>query len=145
MNLVAGAVQEAGVDEDEALLHLPDAFFEIQGRAALLVHYPDLQRVPGKAENVLDSGKQTIGECDLACAVHLGFHDVNAAGPAVGNLAGAQVVQRAGRGDYGIENPFEDFGPVGSEYGTVGHVVPDVSHQQEAPAGSTSVPPVLRV
>src|SRR5690606_21103279 len=53
VDLVTGAVEEAGVDEHHALGGGLDAGLEVDGGAALLVHDADLQGVAGQAEDVL--------------------------------------------------------------------------------------------
>ena len=47
VQLVAGAIEEARVDEDDAFARDANAFFEVDRRAALLVHDADLERVGG--------------------------------------------------------------------------------------------------
>ena len=44
VDLVARAVEEPGVDEDQPLAGLVDAGLQVEGRAALLVHDADLDR-----------------------------------------------------------------------------------------------------
>jgi len=62
MDLVAGAVEETGVDEHQAALHGLDAGGEVGGGAALLVHQPDLEGVAVEAEQVLHRVEQAVGE-----------------------------------------------------------------------------------
>ena len=45
VDLVAGAIEEAGVDEEHARSRRADAFLEVDGGAPLLVHDADLERV----------------------------------------------------------------------------------------------------
>ncbi len=54
MDLVAGAVEEAGVDEADALGGVLDAGLEVDRGAALLVHDADLHGVFRQSEHLLD-------------------------------------------------------------------------------------------
>jgi hypothetical protein len=55
VDLVAGAVEEAGVDEHNTLAGSADAFLEVDGGAALLVHDAHLDGVGRHAESCLDA------------------------------------------------------------------------------------------
>ena len=76
VNLVAGAVQEAGVDEDDPVGGLADAFLEVDGGAAFLVHDADLDGQRLHAQGALHPREQFHGERDFPGAVHLRFDDV---------------------------------------------------------------------
>ena len=54
MDLVAGAVEEAGVDEADALRGILDAGLEVDRGAALLVHDADLHGVFRQRQHLLD-------------------------------------------------------------------------------------------
>ncbi|PHK30346.1 hypothetical protein VF14_28135 [Nostoc linckia z18] len=100
MDLVAGAVEEAGIDEDDAVLHRRDAGGEIGGGAALLVHHADLDGVAREPEQILDRVEQPVGEAHFLRPVHLGLHDIDGAGAAVADAAEPfQVVKRDRRCD----------------------------------------------
>ncbi len=88
MDLVTGTIEEAGVDEYHPLLGGPDALFQVDGGAPLLVHDPHLYGEAGQVEGVLHPREQFIGEGDLLRAVHLRLHDVDGAG---GGVAKATV------------------------------------------------------
>ena len=79
MNLVAGAVEEAGIDEKHPVGRRRYAGLEIDGGAPLLVHDADLYRMPGQRQHVLDPGKKRIGERDFSRPVHFWLHDVDRA------------------------------------------------------------------
>jgi hypothetical protein len=83
VDLVARAVEESRVDENDALTRRADAFFQIDRGSALLVHDADLDRVALKAERLLDAPEQFGGRRDFFRAVQLGLDDVDAAGAAV--------------------------------------------------------------
>ena len=83
VHLVAGAVEEARIDEDHALAAGANALLQVHGRAAFLVHDADLQRVRGQAERLLDGGEQLDRQRDFRGPVVLRLHDVHAAGAAV--------------------------------------------------------------
>jgi len=57
VNLVPGAIEKTGVDEDNPIGSGEDAMLEIDGRAPLFVHDADLERVAGQAQHVLDAPK----------------------------------------------------------------------------------------
>ena len=77
VDLVTGSIEEAGVDERDARPRRADALAEVQRRAALLVHDPDLDGVHGEAEHLLDPREDLVGERDLVGAVHLRLDDVD--------------------------------------------------------------------
>ena len=87
VDLVAGAIEEAGIDEEHPRFHGADAFLEVDGGAPLLVHEADLDGVARQTEHVLDRGEQIVGEGDLFRPVHLRLDDVDRAGPAVARMA----------------------------------------------------------
>jgi hypothetical protein len=51
VDLVAGAVEEAGVDEGDAVLRGADALLEVDAGAPLLVHDAELHRVARQAQH----------------------------------------------------------------------------------------------
>ena len=87
VDLVAGAVQEAGVDEDDPVLNRVDAGRQVGRGAPLLVHHPDLDRVPGQTQQVLHRIEQAIGEARLLRPMHLGLDDIDRARRRVGEAA----------------------------------------------------------
>ena len=60
VDLVAGAVEEAGVDEEDAVLRGADRFLQVQRRAPLLVHDAHLQREARQPERLLDAPEQLV-------------------------------------------------------------------------------------
>ncbi len=50
MDFVAGAVEEASIDEDHTFFCCADCFLEVDRGAALLIHDADLQRIRLHAE-----------------------------------------------------------------------------------------------
>jgi len=61
MNFVAGAIQEAGIDEDDAFARGMDAVGAVEAGAPFLVHDPDLDRVAGEAGHVLHAREDVAG------------------------------------------------------------------------------------
>ena len=58
----------------------------------------------GEAQQALDRGEQFAGKADLLGPMHLGFDDVDRAGPRIAPRAGAaQVVQGDERGHRGVD------------------------------------------
>ena len=97
VDLVAGAVEEAGVDEDDAVLRGADALLEVERGAPLLVHDAHLERVAraGRARP-RSRPNSSSANADLLRPVHLRLDDVDGAGAAVahGGRSALQVVQR---------------------------------------------------
>ncbi|MCY1297111.1 hypothetical protein D9M70_465380 [compost metagenome] len=77
MDLVAGAIEEAGVDEDDALAGSADAFLEVDRGAALLVHDAHLHGVGGHAERLFDAREDLAGKGDFFRSVHLRLDDIH--------------------------------------------------------------------
>ncbi len=114
VDLVAGAVEEAGVDERDAFGCGLDGRGEVDGGAAFLVHDADLEGVAGgQAEDVLDAAEQFGGERGLVGAVLFGLDDVDRAGAAVAERAvgfvGVQAVDGAQAGDQASRMPSGDL------------------------------------
>ena len=136
VDLVAGAVEEPGVDEREAPGRGPDALREVQRGAALLVHQPDLHGERGQAEHLLDEAEHLVGERDLVGPVHLRLHHVHRALPRVACVAaGRQVVLGRRDGHQRVEESLGDRHAVRAEHGVGGHQVADVAHEHQRPAG----------
>ena len=112
MDFVAGAVEEAGVDERDPPADRLDARGEVGRGAALLVHHPDLDRVAREAEQILDRVEQSVGERGFVGAVHLGFDDVDRPGAAVAARA-LDVVQPDQAGDDRVEDALGRFAAIG--------------------------------
>ena len=83
VDLVAGAVEEAGVDEHDALLRGADALLEVDGGAPLLVHDAHLDGVLRHAEQRLDAVENLDGEGDLFRPVHLRLDHIHRAGAGI--------------------------------------------------------------
>src|SRR5438445_617880 len=83
LRLAAGAIEEAGVDKDEARRRFLDAGLEVDRGASLFVHDADLDGVLGQRQHLLDPGEQLARQRHLVGAVHLRLHDVNRSGTAV--------------------------------------------------------------
>jgi hypothetical protein len=58
MNLVTGAVEETGVDKDDAILGALNAGFEVYTGAPLFIHDANLQRIRRKADGLLNPRQQ---------------------------------------------------------------------------------------
>ena len=94
MNLVAGAIEESGVDEDNALGCAADALCEVHGRTPLLIHDAHFEGVTWQAKGVLNCGKQIDRHADFVGSVHLGFHNVHGACTGVAAFASASKVMK---------------------------------------------------
>ncbi|MCY1303025.1 hypothetical protein D9M70_527130 [compost metagenome] len=140
MHLVAGAIEEAGIDEDHAIGRRGDAGLEVDTGAPLLVHDAHLQRVPGQPEQVLDAAEELVGEGHLGRAVHLRLDDIDAAGARV--ALAAQIVQGGEAGDHGIEDALGYLAPFLVEDRGVAHQMADVAHEQQGSAMQGDFRPV---
>ena len=135
MDLVAGAVEKAGVDEADPLQRVLDAGLEVDRGAALIVHDADLHGVLGQRQHLLDPGEQVAGQRDLVGAMHLRLDDIDRTGAAVARLRAAlEVMYGQKAGDRGVEQPFGNLGAGGVEHRVGEHVVADIAHQQKAAA-----------
>jgi len=135
MDLVAGAVQEAGVDKHHALAGSLDARLEVDRGAPLFVHDPDFERVAWQLEHVFDAAKQFVGERRFFSAVHLRLHDVDRAGAAVAARGfTVKAVDRCEAGQQTVENAFWHFVAIFVEDRIDGHQVTDVAHEQQRAA-----------
>ncbi len=78
MHLVAGAVQEAGIDEDDAVLHgadaLPSGWTQVRRSSSIT---PIFMVLRATTEHILDAVEQRVGERDFGGAVHLGLDDID--------------------------------------------------------------------
>ena len=135
VDLIASAIQEAGVDEGHPMPGCADAFLEVDRGAALFVHDADLHGVGRQPERLLDLGEHRIREGDFFRPVHLGLDDVDRTTDRIA-YAGlpAQVVHGNQHGAHGIEQAFEDFLAIAIEDGRVGHQVADIAHQHQGAA-----------
>ena len=135
VDLVPRAVEEAGVDEDDTVLHRVDAGGEIGRCAPFLVHHPDLDRVARQAKQVFDRVEQVVGECAFLGPVHFGLYDIDAAAARIAVLPQPRDILRADRrGDHRIENAFGDFLAVPA-HRRVGHQMADIAHEHQAASG----------
>ena len=104
--------------------------------APLLVHHADLDRVTGKAEQILHSIEQPVGEGGFLRPVHFRLDDVDRAGAAVAQRpspscrgAPIRLVTMASRMPSGASDPS------GQQDRRRGHQMADIAHEQQAAAG----------
>ena len=83
MDLVARAIEEAGVDEADASRGRRDAGHEIRARTPLLVHDAHFHRVLRQAYRLLDAPEDLVGEGDFLGPMHLRLDDIDRTGAAV--------------------------------------------------------------
>ena len=135
MHFIAGAVKETGVDEHDAVFHGMDAGREVRRGAAFFIHDADLDGMPRQFQQVFHGIEETVAERGFLGAMHLGFHDVNAAGTAVAYAAVAQQVVLANQRCHGrIQNAFRGLAAVGQSHCRRGHQVAHVAYEQQAAA-----------
>ena len=133
MDLVSGAVEEAGVDEEDAPAGGADALFQVDRGAPFLVHDAHLERFVGQAEGLLDGGEHLGHMRHLARPVQLGHHDVDGAGMGIG---ATPVRSHVMQGDGGVDERIQQHlgrrlaAVIGD--GIAGHQQPDIAHQHQA-------------
>ncbi|MNQ48223.1 hypothetical protein D3C85_620950 [compost metagenome] len=132
VHLVAGAVEEAGVDEGHPRAGGGDAGLEVDAGAPLLVHDAHLQGVARQLQEVFDTAEQLVGEGHFERAVHLRLDDVDAAAARV--AAALEVMQGDQAGHHPVENAFGDLAAFAVENRRVAHQVTDVAHEQQRTA-----------
>ena len=145
VHFVASAIEEARIDEHDAVSHRRDAGRKIRGGPPLFVHDAHFERVARHAEQIFDGPEQLIGERDLPRSVHLRFDDVHrpCATVDVASVA-SQVVQRDQARDDRIEYAFGQFRARGIAHGRRRHEMPHVAHQQHAATGQRKARAVRR-
>ena len=95
VDLVAGAVEEAGVDEHHAVARGVDAGARLALVRRSSSMMPIFSVLRGRPSSVLDAGEELVGEGDLLRPVHLRLDDVDRAGAAVRQRpVPLEVVQR---------------------------------------------------
>ncbi len=135
MDLVAGAIKEAGIDKDHAILGSADRFLEVDGRAAFLIHHTHLESVGLHAEHFLRAGEKLVGESHFFRAVHLRLDDIDRTFARIHvTPVRTNIVQRDQAGEGRIHDAFRHFIALGIENGRVGHQVADIAHQHERTA-----------
>jgi hypothetical protein len=73
VDLVAGAVEKAGVDEHDAVRRGGDAGLEVDRGAPLLVHDAHLEGVAGEPQHVLDAAESSSANATSSGPCILGF------------------------------------------------------------------------
>ena len=135
VDFIAGAVEEAGVDEHHPVLHGVDTGGKIGGCAAFLVHHPDLDRVAVETEQIFDLIEQVVGERAFFRPVHFRFDDIDRPGAAVAQLAQPfDIVHRDQAGEHSVEQAFRRFRTIGQQHGGIGHQMADIADKHQAAA-----------
>jgi hypothetical protein len=112
VHLVAGAVQEAGVDEGDAAAGGGNAGLQVDGCAALFVHDAQLDGAVLQTQHLLDAAEQLGGKAYFGRAVHLGLDDVDRALARVADgvfLGAGQVVHGNRGGDHRVHDAFRNL------------------------------------
>src|SRR5690606_16028645 len=135
VDLVTGAVEEAGVDEHHALAGFLDAGLEVDRGTALLVHDAHLQGVALQTQQVFHAVEQFVGERHFFRTGHLRLDNVDRAlaGVAAGGVA-LEVVDGCQAGEDAVENALGHFVAVLVQYRINGHQVTEVAHEQHGAA-----------
>ena len=113
VNFITRAIEEAGVDEDNPVLHRLDTGAEVGRRAALFIHDADLDRVAFQAKQVLNRIEKVVGKGAFLRPVHLGLHNVDAAVLGVAIFCVTLDIQSADRaGENRVHDAFGNLATV---------------------------------
>src|SRR5690554_7876888 len=135
VDLVTGAVEEAGVDEHHALLGGTDTLFQVDGGAALFVHDAHLHGEAGQVEGIFHTAEQLVGKGHFFRTMHLRFYDIDGAGGRVAEGAVAlDIVQRNQGSDHAVHDALGDLVAVAVDDRRVGHQMAHVAHEHQAAA-----------
>ena len=129
VDFIAGAIQEARIDEDHAILGRCDTGLQVHGGAASLIHDAHLQRGALQAQRIFHAGEQRIRPSHFFRPMHFGLHDVNAAGARIQPLA-ANIMHRNSRCAEGIQNGLRHLRAI-QLHRINHHVVADITHQHD--------------
>ena len=134
VDFVAGAVEEAGVDEYHSALDRPDAFLEVHGGATFFVHQAELDSVRSEAQDLFDSGEDLVGEGGFVGSVHLRLHHVDRTASGVLVAIGlVEIVFGAQHGQHCIEQTLGNLVAIDIEHSRCGHQMANVAHQHGGP------------
>ena len=134
MDFIAGAIEEAGIDEHHAIASGANALLQVHRGAALFVHDANLERAWLDCQRLFDAAEKLHRGRDLFRPVHLRFDDVYAAATAVAELAVAEQIVLGGEtGHHRIEKCLGDFFAIaGNRVGI--HMGADITHEHHAAA-----------
>ena len=135
VDLVSCAVEEAGVDKEDAVLRSSDRCFEVHRGSPLLIHHAELHCERGQPQQCLHTLEQFDGEQGFLGSVHLRLDNIDGAGAAVIESRGAvEIVHGAEGGEDRVEHPLTDLVSVTIEYRVCRHEVTDVPDEHEGSA-----------
>ena len=77
VNFVTRAIKEPGVDKRHPLFRRPDTFLEVDTRAPLLIHDPDLDRMTRQAKRLFHHVENPVGKGNFLRPMHLRLHNIN--------------------------------------------------------------------
>ena len=131
MDLIARAVEEAGIDEGHPVAGGADAVLEVHRGPALLIHDAHLQRVAGEVQRILHPGEELIGPGHFLRPVHFRLHDIDAAMARIAHRL--HIMQGDGHGAHGVQNGLGRLGAV-KLHRIRHHVVAHIAHQHHRTA-----------
>ena len=135
MDLVAGAIKKAGVDEHHAIGRSANAGGQIDRRAALFVHDAHFHVVARQAKHIFDARKDFIRKRHFVRPVHFWFYDVNAARARIADRTfAAQIMHRDQNADRRVHQAFGNFIPGAVKRSVRIHVMANVADQHQAAA-----------
>ena len=135
VDLVAGAVEETGIDEDHPLGSGANAFLEVDGGAALLIHDAHLDGVGLHADGFFDAVENLDGESHFLGTVHLRLDHIHRPLDRVHVAAfRTDVVERDQTGQESVHDAFGHLVAVLVGDRGIGHEVTDVPYQHQRAA-----------
>ena len=136
VNLVAGPVQETGIDEHNPFPGSVYAGFQVQGSAPLLVHDTDLEGVAPQPYQLFYPAEQLTAERHLFRSMHFGFDDINTSGSCIPVVARQAHVECGDGGCHdSIQDTLEYLVTFCIEYRIGTHQVSHIADQHQAAPG----------
>ena len=130
VDLIAGAVEKARVDEHDALLRGLYARGQIGAGATFFIHHTHLDGVGGKTQQLFNTSEQLYSQSHFFRPVHFGLDHIDAAATRI-KARTAHIVHGNQQRNAGIEHGFIN-GLAIELHRLGGHVMTDIAHQHQA-------------
>ena len=129
MDLVAGAVEESGIDEDNARFRGADTFLQIDRCPALFIHDSHLDGIGRQPQNILNRAEDFVGKGNFVRAMHFWLYDIH--GPCGRIPPGLQIRQCPGNRHERIHDPFWNVASIRQLDRRICHQVTDIAHKHQ--------------
>ena len=131
MNLIASAVEEPGIDEDNARFRGTNTFLQIDRCPAFLIHDSHLDGVGRQSQHLFNGAEDVTGKGHLIGPMHLRLHDIDRPGSRIAPRL--QIGQRRGDGHERIHDAFGNVAAIGQPDRRVGHQMANIANQHQRP------------